>query len=304
MLDNLYLQLIEFIKPTCALKLAHLQVLLLFLSEGLPIKLNLRLLQSGWLYSNYIHIYIYIIYMWLWYHVDLPAVCQKAVTNNMWKKDLTSRSLRLAGELVGPHTPYFLTDYKSLSWAGKPLGLADFHNARSHHDPIFWCLPSVFWHGLVQVVLFFGSVFCDNCPFSTIPLLMIEPLKRSAIFSFNDINSMCSTCWGWWVMLLQGKLWKIFDPWCGFSLKLQGALEITISLRRCCVQPAHLWKGNGIWLPPSSLSLKIFWKDVCKNFWSMWVLFRCKLMQFCVMLVMWMWNRACENLAKWQGNGY
>lgn len=90
MLDNLYLQLIEFIKPTCALK-----------------------------------------------HVDLPAVCQKAVTNNMRKKDLTSRTLRLAGELVGPHTPYFLTDYKSLSWAGKPLGLADFHNARSHHDPIF-----------------------------------------------------------------------------------------------------------------------------------------------------------------------
>ena len=94
------------------------------------------------------------------------------------------------------------------------------------------------------------------------------------------MTSTPCVCWGWWVMLLLGKLRKIFDPWCDFSLKLQVALGITISLRRCCVQPAHLWKVNGIWLPPSSLSLKIFWKDVFKNFWSMWVLFRRKLMQF------------------------
>lgn len=141
------------------------------------------------------------------------------------------------------------------------------------------CYFRMFWHVLVQVFLFFGTVFCDNCPFSTTPLNMIEPLKCPPSF-LSMTSTPCVFCWGWWVMLLQGKLWKIFDPWCGFSLKLQGALEITISLRRCCVQPAHLWKGNGIWLPPSSLSLKIFWKDVCKNFWSMWVLFRCKLMQF------------------------
>ena len=138
----------------------------------------------------------YIVYsntMWIYQ----PCLPKRKEMNEMWntKKPLTSSSTsQLAGELVGPHTPYFLTDYKSLSWAGKPLGYARSRHGlrwwRKIHPQFFeiywftfsktsglWCLllfPRVLTClTCLKSFFFFCSVFCDHCPFSTIPLNMI-----------------------------------------------------------------------------------------------------------------------------------
>eukprot|EP00434_Breviolum_minutum_P024274 symbB.v1.2.021434.t1/scaffold1851.1/size98778/5 len=156
-----------------------------------------------------------------------------------------SEKMENNSELVGPHTPYFLTDYKSLSWAGKLMGYAATGKAVEDLRPL--------------VRFFFeatGSPGDNNFP---------APLLRAACASVERQRDLAATIQLEFEDFLEGRVQKLLEhvgPLQVEGIVLTGGCGLNVLANQRIHDLASMWTLD-VHVPPapndSGLSLGAVW---------------------------------------------
>lgn len=156
-----------------------------------------------------------------------------------------SEKMENNSELVGPHTPYFLTDYKSLSWAGKLMGYAATGKAVEDLRPL--------------VRFFFeatGSPGDNNFP---------APLLRAACASVEMQRDLAATIQLEFEDFLEGRVQKLLEhvgPLQVEGIVLTGGCGLNVLANQRIHDLASMWTLD-VHVPPapndSGLSLGAVW---------------------------------------------